>query len=314
MLNEIDLSRIDLNLLVLFEIVMEERHVGRAAARLNLSPSAVSHSLGRLRRLLNDPLFLRTPKGVVPSARAIGLAGPIADVLARVRHVLSVAEPFDPARSERRFTLGAPDAVSAVLLPELLGTIGKVAPRIDISVRQILPPPGIGPTGSPWAPALAELEARSIDIALLPLAETPARFVKQSLYEEDFVIGMHAGHPFATRPTLDAFCSAQHLVVSQAGDPHGFVDDLLANKGRSRRVALTAPNFMMALALIAETELIAALPRQLIMRHAARFGLACTEPPLPLRSDPICAITTHSAMMDAGVAWLFDVLQNVSAG
>jgi DNA-binding transcriptional LysR family regulator len=314
MLNETDLSRIDLNLLVLFEIVMEERHVGRAAARLNLSPSAVSHSLGRLRRLLNDPLFLRTPKGVVPSARAVQLAGLIADVLARVRHVLSSAEPFDPIKSERRFTIGAPDAVSAVLLPELLRTIGEVAPRIDISVRQILPPPGIGPMGSPWAPALAELEGRSIDIALLPLGEAPARFVMRSLYEEDFVIGMRAGHPFAERPTLDAFCSARHLVVSQAGDPHGFVDDLLARKGRSRRVALTAPNFMMALALIAETELIAALPRQLIMRHAARFGLACTEPPFPLRSDPIRAITTRSAMMDAGVAWLFDILQSSQPG
>jgi DNA-binding transcriptional LysR family regulator len=102
MLNEIDLSRADLNLLVLFEAVLEERHVGRTADRLNLSPSAVSHGLGRLRRLLNDPLFLRTPKGVVPTARAIDLAEPIADILARVRSVVSTSEPFDPATSCRR--------------------------------------------------------------------------------------------------------------------------------------------------------------------------------------------------------------------
>ena len=103
MLNQIDLSRADLNLLVLFEAVLKERHVGRAADRLNLTPSAVSHGLGRLRRLLNDPLFLRTPKGVVPTARATELAAPIADVLARVRSVISTAEPFDPAKSTRRF-------------------------------------------------------------------------------------------------------------------------------------------------------------------------------------------------------------------
>ena len=96
MLNKIDLSRADLNLLALFEVVLEERHVGRAADRLRLTPSAVSHGLGRLRRMLNDPLFLRTPKGVVPTARAAELAGPIAEVLARVRSVIATAAPFDP--------------------------------------------------------------------------------------------------------------------------------------------------------------------------------------------------------------------------
>src|SRR5919108_2458436 len=102
MLNEIDLSRTDLNLLVLFEVVLKEQHVGRAARKLNLSPSAVSHGLGRLRRLLNDPLFLRTPKGVVPTARATELAAPIADVLARIRGVMATAAPFDPSTSTRR--------------------------------------------------------------------------------------------------------------------------------------------------------------------------------------------------------------------
>src|SRR5215218_3724156 len=105
---EPDLSRTDLNLLVLFEVVLQERHVGRAAERLNLSPSAVSHGLGRLRRLLNDPVFLRTPKGVVPTARALELAGPIADILARVRQVVTSTEPFDPATTNRRFIVGAP--------------------------------------------------------------------------------------------------------------------------------------------------------------------------------------------------------------
>jgi DNA-binding transcriptional LysR family regulator len=139
MLHEIDLSRADLNLLVLFEAVMEARHVGRAAARLNLSPSAVSHALGRLRALLGDPLFLRTPKGVVPTERAERLAPEIADILARVRGVVASAEPFDPACSTRRFVVGAPDAVSAVLLPSLLRRLEREAPGVDLSVRQLLP-------------------------------------------------------------------------------------------------------------------------------------------------------------------------------
>src|SRR5215212_8340209 len=116
MLNENDLSRADLNLLVLFEAVLTERHVGRTARRLSLTPSAVSHGLSRLRRLLNDPLFLRTPKGVVPTARALELAEAVGDILARARRLIASGAPFDPAGSVRRFTIGMPDAVSAVLL------------------------------------------------------------------------------------------------------------------------------------------------------------------------------------------------------
>ncbi|WP_309143200.1 LysR family transcriptional regulator [Bradyrhizobium cajani] len=102
MLNQIDLSRIDLNLLVLFRVVLEERHVARAAARLSLTPSAVSHALGRLRLLLNDPLFLRTPKGVVPTARALELGEPVAEIIARVERLIGSAAPFNPQTSSRR--------------------------------------------------------------------------------------------------------------------------------------------------------------------------------------------------------------------
>src|SRR5215213_8470145 len=185
MLNETDLSRTDLNLLVLFQIVLEERHVGRAAERLNLTPSAVSHGLGRLRRLLNDPLFLRTPKGVVPTARATDLAGPIADVLARVRSVISTAEPFDPTRSTRRFTIGAPDGVSAVLLSPLLERLRATAPGVDVAVRQLLPAQGETSPERAWRMAFADLETRAMDVAIVPTDEAPSRFHQRELYDED---------------------------------------------------------------------------------------------------------------------------------
>lgn len=173
MLNETDLSRTDLNLLVLFEVVLEQRHVGRAAQQLNLSASAVSHGLGRLRRVLQDPLFLKTPKGVVPTARANELAAPIADILARVRNVVASAGPFDPATSTRRFTIGAVDPLSAVLVPPLLSTLRRKAPGIDIALRELLPPERARSPGHGWEPALAALDTRAIDIALLPLADAP---------------------------------------------------------------------------------------------------------------------------------------------
>ena len=308
MLNDIDLSRTDLNLLVLFEVVLEERHVGRAADRLNLTPSAVSHGLGRLRQLLNDPLFLRTPKGVVPTVRATELAGPVADVLARARSVISTAEPFDPARSTRRFTIAAADGTSAVLLPPLLAKLRKSAPGIDISIRQLLPTPGETSPERAWRFAFADLEARAMDIAIIPFDDIPARFHRRTLYEEDFVVAMRAGHPFAKAPTLDRYCEMQHLVVSHAGDAHGFVDEVLAKQGRSRRIALTVPNFMFALAVIAETDLISALPRRFAAMHAPRFDVVTVEAPLPLGRFRLNAIAPKAAMMDAGLAWFFNVL------
>ena len=127
MLNKINLARADLNLLTLFEVILRERHVGRAAIQLNLTSSAVSHGLGRLRRLLNDPLFLRTPKGVVPTARAVALAEPVADLLAQARNVLASAAPFDPATSTRRFVIGAPDG--SVFLKPLLAMLRQPRAR-----------------------------------------------------------------------------------------------------------------------------------------------------------------------------------------
>ena len=308
MLHEINLGRIDLNLFVLFEAVRAESHVGRAAERLNLSASAVSHGLARLRRLLNDPLFLRTPKGVVPTARAAELAGPIAEILAQARRVVATAEPFDPQTSARRFTIGAPDGALAAILSPLLDQLRTSAPSIDLGIRQVLPLPGSVESDRAWSAGLADLESRALDIAILPIDQAPPRFTLRTLFEEEFVIGMRKGHPFARQPTLDRYCDYRHLVVSMTGDPFGFVDKVLQEHGRSRRIAISVPNFMLALALVAESDLLAALPKSLLSRNAARFGLASVAAPLPLPRFSISAIATRAALTDAGVAWLFETL------
>ena len=311
MMKSVQLARLDLNLLVLFDVVFQEGHVGRAAERLNLTASAVSHGLTRLRRALNDPLFLRTPKGVVPTARAIELAQPIDELLARAQSIMAAAEPFDATKSRRHFTIGAPDALAAVFLLPLLAVLRDKAPGITVSARQVLPELR-RPVGDAWEPALIGLDARTFDIAVVPVRDVPARFSSQVLYEEDFVVASRAAHPFARKPNLERFCAARHLVVSLTGDPHGFVDDVLARKNLTRHVALTVPNFSMALALVAETDLIAALPRQLVVRYAKRFDIVGTDAPITLRRDPISVIATRAAMMDAGVAWLFSRLAEVA--
>ena len=132
------------------------------------------------------------------------------------------------------------------------------------------------------AEAPAALDLRQVDIAALALIEIPARFAVHDLYDDDFVIAMRAGHPLGAAPDLEAYCAALHLVLSPTGAAHGFVDTMLEKQGLRRRVALTVPNFMLGLAVVAETDLVAAMPRGQVAMHAARFGVATA--PLPCRS------------------------------
>jgi DNA-binding transcriptional LysR family regulator len=300
MLNKVNLSRADLNLLVLFEAVFEELHVGRAARRLHVSPSAVSHGLGRLRRLMEDPLFLRHPKGVVPTDRARALAAPVAEVLDRARQIMAQAQAFDPASSRRRFMIGAPDGASAVLLPPLLASLRRDAPGIDLGMRNLV---------GRFEEALAELDQKALDVALVPLQEVPSRFVSRKLYDEDFVLVTRTGNALGRKPSLARYAAAPHLMVSVSGEPHGLVDVLLAKRRLSRRVVLTVSNFMQALAIVAESDLVVALPRHFAAKHAARYKVVSFEPPIPLMSSPILAVAPQVATRDAGLAWLLGAIE-----
>jgi DNA-binding transcriptional LysR family regulator len=273
MMNLAQLARIDINLLVLFEAAYQERHLGRAARRLGLTASAISHSLNRLRRVLRDPLFLRTPRGVVPTERATDLADAIADILARVNAVLAAADPFDPKHSRRRFAIGVPDALSAIFLPALLTRVHERAPGIDLAVRDVFTTPGPLTVERAWEIARMQLESRAFDVAVIPAARSAPRFARKRLYHTHFVVAARSGHPFLRKPTLDRYCAAEHLVISQTADARGFIDAALAKQQRDRRVSLTVPNYMLALALLANTDLLAAVPLNLIQAHGKRLGL-----------------------------------------
>jgi DNA-binding transcriptional LysR family regulator len=225
---------------------------------------------------------------------------------------VATAEPFDPATSTRRFMVGAPDGASAVFLLQLLDALSQSAPRVDIGLQQLLPPKIARSIERAWDETLANLEARELDVAIIPIDAVPARFAERVLFEEDFVAVTRRGHAFARNPTLDRYCESRHLLVSSSGDANGFFDLVLAGQGRSRRVAVTVPNFMMALAVAAETDLVASLPRRLVTIHAARFGVAVSELPLSYPHSTVRAVATKAAMMDAGIAWLVDTLERVS--
>lgn len=313
MLNETDLSRVDLNLLVLFEAVMRDRHVGRAAERLNLSPSAVSHGLGRLRRMLNDPLFLRMPRGVVPSARASELEPRIAEILSAVRSVVATAEPFEPATSTRRFRVGMADAFLSVLGPALVTALAERAPNVGIAVLHVLRTFGNVSDDHAWDEVLAMLDEGAIDAALLPWVAAPARFACREAGRDRLVAATRPGHPFARFPGLDTYCAARHLIVSVRGDPTAATDAALARLGRRRDVKMTAPNFSVAMLLAAESDLVVSLPESLVAAHGSRFGLIGTPLPFDLPYSRVVAVATHAALQDAGVAWLTDLLCDLLA-
>jgi DNA-binding transcriptional LysR family regulator len=308
MLKPAQLLRIDLSLLVLFSTVLEEGHVARAAARLNLTPSAVSHGLRRLRRLLHDPLFLKTPSGVKPTDRAQALAGPVAEVLRRVEGIVATAGPFDPKTAQRCFTIGAPDALAAIFLGPLVARLAREAPGVDIRLLQLMPQHHGRPTSEVWQTTLIELDAQRLDLAVLPIGPPPPRFAERLLFEEDFVVAMRKGHTLARKPSLTGYLAAQHMLVSAIGDAVGVVDRRLAEQGHSRRVAVTVPNFMMALVQLAESDLVATLPRRLVERHAARFNLVTRPVPLPWTPDPVRVVASQAAMADAGIAWMFETM------
>jgi DNA-binding transcriptional LysR family regulator len=311
MLNQIDLSRTDLNLLVLFDTVLAKGNVGLAAAALNLSPSAVSHGLGRLRRLLNDPLFLRTPRGVVPTERALELAPRIAEVLAGVRGVLSSVEAFDPATSTRWFRIGSPDSALAVHGPMLMQEIVREAPSVRLSFLHLLPNYRSAPDGGAFAHVLQQLDERSLDVAAIPqLVDTPlpARFLSRPLGGDSLVAVCRPDHPYAREPSLDTYCAARHVFMSLTGDVSGIIDGMLARIGRERVVMTTVPNAMLALLVAASTDLVAGVPASLAEGQAARFGLVATPLPLELEQTPLNAVVTRAAHADAGIAWLLDLV------
>jgi DNA-binding transcriptional LysR family regulator len=191
----------------------------------------------------------------------------------------------------------------SVFLPRLMSLLRREAPRIDLSFRHLLP-----------QTVIAELDAGAIDLALTPYDDSvPARFVTEKIFDEEFVIAARLGHPFLASPSLGRYCEALHVLVSISGDQNGYVDMVLAEKGLSRRVALSVPNFMLALAALPGSDLLAAVPSSLFAVHGSRFGVGSVKAPLALARSPVGAVVPKVALMDPGIAWLKAALVRTAA-
>lgn len=301
-MNNIHLTNIDLNLLTVFDAVMRERNATRAAHRIGLTQPAVSHALNRLRAVLGDPLFVRTPGGMVPTPFAQEMATPVRGMLEGIENLFSRERNFDPTASARAFTLGMSDYATSVLLPKVLEILTTEAPGVSITVKNTGHDVGLGMVDS----GQAELAAGNFPLP-------PPHLRRELLYREGFVCAGRTGHPALNgRLTLKRYLAIDHLQVSTAGNPHGYVDDVLDKMNVRRRVKATVGHFLAAPLLLENTDLLATEPTRLFSALGKRHGLRLATPPFALPEFEVVQIWHARHDGDPGHAWLRTVLRRAA--
>lgn len=250
-----DIARIDLNLLVAFEVLIAERNVTRAARRLGLSQPAASDALRRLRLVFGDEILVRAGSSMQPTLKAQKLAPRIRAALTQLRDTLNDEVPFNPKDTTRRFTVAATDYCTFVIAPRLVATIRRDAPAVDLNV-----------TGYEKTMVGDMLAGGAIDVALGVFSKPPPNAVRVPLVEENFVGVARRGHPALAKGKLLnalAFSRLLHALVSVREDRIGVLDEVLAAQGLRRRVVLTLPHMLALPAVLATTDLVSALPRRI---------------------------------------------------
>jgi DNA-binding transcriptional LysR family regulator len=290
---------LDLNLLRVFDTVMVERNVTRAAERLAMSQPAVSNALRRLREAIGEELFVPGSTGVTPTPHAVALWPAIRESMTGLRELFD-PQGFDPALDERRFALAMADATAAVILPPLLAAIEHL--RVSMQVEplttrdpRVLLARGAADAAIGFFPDVA----RAQDAAL-----GQGESVLDALYGCDYVCAMRRDHPLAQQEPLmlDDYCAAAHVRVSFAGRPHGFVDEQLARLGRSRRVALMLGQYAAAVQVLCHTDLLGVLPRRYVQASGAADALHVTALPFEMPRVEIGLLWHRRHERDAALA------------
>ena len=301
-MHRLHIAAFDLNLLLAFDALWTERHVTRAARRIGLTQSAMSHALGRLRAQLEDPLFQRTPRGLLPTARAHALAPAIAEALEIVRRAVAPDGRFAPATLERTFTLGTTDYGELVLLPRLFARLSREAPGVRLVVRPLA---GAG---------ARELLSGEHDLVLGVAPPDGAGLRGEVLFTDGFVSLLRAAHPAARRPlTLARYLALPHVLVSPQGRGDSAVDVALRERKLERRLVLRVPHFLSAPLVIAESDAIMTLPERVARAVAAQHRLVVRKPPLPLPGFSFSQFWHTRNDGDAAHQWLRELLWSVAS-
>ncbi|MFC5462999.1 LysR family transcriptional regulator [Massilia niabensis] len=285
---------IDLNLLAVFQEVYRERQISSAARRLGLSQSAVSNALARLRRLFGDELFVRTGQGMQPTPFAASVAEPVGAALAQVALALNQRSAFDPATSNRRFTVAMSDVGEVYFMPALIERCGGLAPGVRIS--------------SVRAGSIAlkeEMESGRVDLAIGAFDDVSDALYQRLLFRQPYVSMVRASHPLAAgKVTLERFVAAEHLLVESADSPYERINALLEKAGIGPAARFRVPHFTAVPYIVSTADLVVTVPQKLAQQAAAPFGLVSITPPLALPSLQTKVFWHRRFNQDPGNQWL----------
>jgi len=290
----------DLNLLIVFDAVMQERSVTRAGSRIGLSQPAMSHALNRLRYMLKDELFVRTPEGMVPTPRAEALAQPLRNALSEMQLALEPAA-FDPAASDRRFALAVNNYVAVVLVPPLVAAVSAAAPAVRLDLR---------PSGT--LDIVDRLDRGELDLTIGGKDSPGERFASALLLEDPFVMVMRRGHPASQRKlSAAAFAALPHLEISSSDRDTSFIDRWLAESGSARRIAMRAP-YLSAAPILVQSDMVATLSRRIAQEFVRNHPLQICTPPYD--SPRVRTVMVWHRRLDSHPAhrWLRDLVQSVT--
>lgn len=264
------LRGIDLNLLVILRALLHERHVTRAARRLGLSQSAVSHALSRLRELYTDPLLVRRGRALEPTPRALSLLPELEQGLSQLEGTLRAPESFDAHKERRRFTVGAADYFQGSLGP-LLQHISREAPGFQLSFVS-------------FTSTLEPLDSGQADLALLVTSALPSGYSARRVLSDGFVCMSRKRHParFGKRLTLAQYLEARHLVVAPGGTAGSLVDTELERRGHQRQVAASVSSFLAAPLVVSQCDLLSTGPALLWRLLAPRYEVKLSALPFRL--------------------------------
>ncbi|MBD2498737.1 LysR family transcriptional regulator [Nostoc sp. FACHB-280] len=301
-IHHINLAGLDLNLLVVFDALMTEQNVTRAAGRLGLSQPATSNALARLRNLMEDELFIRTATGLRPTPKANALATQLRPALQQIQSALLDEPNFEPATSDRIFAIGMSDYVEFILLPKLIQTLQAIAPKISLQIR----------TGERQK-LLSLLDKGEIDIACGLFQEKSQWHKQQFLFHEIYSCVCRSNHPdIGNDLSLEDYLRQSHLLVSIQEDRIGRVDTLLAQKNLQRHIALSIPHFLTAPFILAQSNLIATLPQRVAKAFSHSQSLKLLPVPVLLEGFSVFMRWHQSTENLPACQWLRTLVSEVS--
>ncbi|MDC0713290.1 LysR family transcriptional regulator [Stigmatella sp. ncwal1] len=299
----VDLSRVNLNLLVALDALLTEASVTKAATRLGLTQSALSHALRQLREVFGDALLIRGRGGMVLTPRAQQLAVPIRRGLLELQRALRDEPVFEPRTTAHRFTLATSDYFASILLPSLLALLGKEAPQVDLDLRPIDPR---------WTPEL--LESGAVDLIIQAFPNPAPALRQQKLFQDEFACLVRKDHPEVNRRLeLAQYLRLPHALISPQGQGDGIVDQALAKQGLSRRIALRIPFFLAAPLVITRSDLVLTAPRRMVESFAQGWPLQVLKPPLTLPTFSAVQLWHERYEDEPAHRWLRNALLRATA-